>query len=146
MTNRIKTVNSTNVIFLIISIIICVLQYAVFRVDRFVAAGVYDSHGNPDTFYTRDLMSLGSDDNGIMFTMMLFRIIFIFITLLNLKKRCLKFFIIPFLFDILCLCLISDTTSIGRTIVDNGVFLAWFLIWIISFAGCIFVMYRQCTR
>jgi hypothetical protein len=108
-----------------------------------VAADVFDMQGNPDVVYSTDLMSAGSDDDGVVWPMMFFRVLFILITLLNLKKRRLIFFILPFIFDIICLCLISDTSSVGRAIAHNGMFLAWFLTWIVSFIGCIVVSLKE---
>ena len=143
MINLFKSANLFNVVFTIVSITMCFLLFLFLKSNGFVAADVFDMQGTPDIVYSRDLMSAGSDDDGVIWPMMFFRVIFILVTLLNLKKRRLIFFILPFIFDIICLCLISDTSSVGRTIAHNGMFLAWFLTWIASFIGCIVVSLKE---
>ena len=143
MIDGFKSANLSNVFFTIVSITMCFMLFLFLKSNGFVAADVFDMQGNPDIVYSRDLMSAGSDDDGVVWPMMFFRVIFILVTLLNLKKRRLIFFILPFIFDIICLCLISDTSSVGRTIAHNGVFLVWFLTWIASFIGCIVVSLKE---
>ena len=143
MINLFKSANLSNVVFTIVSITMCFLLFLFLKSNGFVAADVFDMQGNPDIVYSRDLMSAGSDDDGVVWPMMFFRVLFILITLLNLKKRRLIFFILPFVFDIICLCLISDTSSVGRTIAHNGVFLVWFLTWIVSFMACVIVLLKS---
>ena len=143
MINLFKSANLFNVVFTIVSITMCFLLFLFLKLKGFVTADVFDMQGNPDIVYSRDLMSAGSDDDGVIWPMMFFRVLFILITLLNLKKRKLIFFILPFVFDIICLCLISDTSSVGRTIAHNGMFLAWFLTWIASFTACIIVLLKS---
>lgn len=53
---------------------------------------VFDMQGSPDIVYSRDLMSAGSDDDGVVWPMMFFRVLFILITLLNLKKEKINLF------------------------------------------------------
>ena len=142
MTNLFKSANLLNIIFSIVSITMCFFLFLFLKSNGFVAADVFDMQGCPDIVYSRDLMNAG-DDDGVIWPMMFFRVFFILITLLNLKKRRLIFFILPFIFDIICLCLISDTSSVGRTIAHNGMFLAWFLTWIASFIGCIVVSLKE---
>lgn len=142
MINLFKSASLSNVVFTIVSITMCFLLFLFLKSRGFVAADVFDMQGNPDIVYSRDLMSAGADD-GVIWSMMFFRVLFILVTLLNLKKRRLIFFILPFVFDIICLCLISDTSSVGRTIAHNGMFLAWFLTWIASFIGCIVVSLKE---
>ena len=142
MIDGFKSANLSNVFFTIVSITMCFMLFLFLKSNGFVAADVFDMQGNPDIVYSRDLMSAGSDD-GVIWPMMFFRVFFILITLLNLKKRRLIFFILPFVFDIICLCLISDTSSVGRTIAHNGVFLVWFLTWIASFTACVIVFLKN---
>ncbi len=142
MTSLFKSANLSNVIFSIVSIAMCVMLFLFLKSNGFVAADVFDMQGSPDIVYSRDLMNAG-DDDGVIWPMMFFRVFFILVTLLNLKKRRLIFFILPFIFDIICLCLISGTSSVGRTIAHNGMFLAWFLTWIVSFIGCIVVSLKE---
>ena len=132
MINLFKSANLSNVVFTIVSITMCFLLFLFLKSNGFVAADVFDM-----------LMSAGSDDDGVVWPMMFFRVLFILITLLNLKKRRLIFFILPFAFDIICLCLISDTSSVGRTIAHNRMFLAWFLTWIASFTACVIVLLKS---
>ena len=143
MIDGFKSANLSNVFFTIVSITMCFMLFLFLKSNGFVAADVFDMQGNPDIVYSRDLMSAGSDDDGVVWPMMFFRVLFILITLLNLKKRRLIFFILPFLVDITCLCLISDTSSVGRTIAHNGMFLAWFLTWIASFTACVIVLLKS---
>lgn len=135
-----KIIFTINVFFIVISIMICVLLCAFSTSCGFVA-NAFDLHDNSIIVYSKELMSSGSDDNAIIWAMIFFRILFIFISLFNLKKPCLKFFIIPFFLDILFLGLISDSSSISRTISNNTEFLFWFLVWIVSFIGCIFIKF-----
>jgi hypothetical protein len=137
MINRIKTAHFVNIIFMAISTIICFLLYFFSKSSGFIA-NVYDLYGNSDIVYSKELMSSGSDDNAVIWIMISHRFFFILISLLNFKKRRPIFFLLPFLFDILCLCVISDTSNVSRTISNNGIFFVWFLIWIISFIGCVF--------
>lgn len=141
MINRSKIIYFTNIFFLIISMLLCVLLYAFSNSNGFVA-NAYNLYDNSDIVYSKSFMSSGSDDNAIIWTMMIFRIIFIAITLFHLKKQCFVFFIIPFFLDILFLCLISDTSNISKTIAVNPAFLFWLLSWIISFIICIFVFFK----
>ena len=143
MIDGFKLANLSKVFFTIVSITMCFMLFLFLNSNGFVAADVFDMQGNPDIVYSRDLMSAGSDDDGVIWPMMFFRVIFILVTLLNLKKRRLIFFILPFIFDIICLCLISDTSSVGRTIAHNGMFLAWFLTWIASFTACVIVLLKN---
>ena len=143
MIDEFKSANLSNVFFTIVSITMCFMLFLFLKSNGFVAADVFDMQGSPDIVYSRDLMSAGSDDDGVVWPMMFFRVLFILITLLNLKKRRLIFFILPFIFDIICLCLISDTSSVGRTIAHNGMFLAWFLTWIAGFTACIIVLLKN---
>ena len=143
MTSLFKSANLFNVVFTIVSITMCFLLFLFLKSNGFVAADVFDMQGSSDIVFSRDLMSAGSDDDGVVWPMMYFRVLFILITLLNLKKRKLIFFILPFVFDIICLCLISDTSSVGRTIAHNGMFLAWFLTWIVSFVACVIVLLKN---
>ena len=142
MINLFKSANLFNVVFTIVSITMCFLLFLFLKSNGFVAADVFDMQGSPDIVYSRDLMNAG-DDDGVVWPMMFFRVLFILITLLNLKKRRLIFFILPFVFDIICLCLISDTSSVGRTIAHNGMFLVWFLTWIASFVACVIVLLKS---
>ena len=129
MTSLFKSANLFNVVFTIVSITMCFLLFLFLKSNGFVAADVFDMQGSSDIVFSRDLM--------------FFFFFFILITLLNLKKRRLIFFILPFVFDIICLCLISDTSSVGRTIAHNGMFLAWFLTWIASFVACVIVLLKS---
>lgn len=142
MIDGFKSANLSNVFFTIVSITMCFMLFLFLKSNGFVAADVFDMQGNPDVVYSRGLMNAG-DDDGVIWPMMFFRVFFILITLLNLKKRRLIFFILPFVFDIICLCLISDTSSVGRTIAHNGVFLVWFLTWIASFTACVIVFLKN---
>lgn len=142
MIDGFKSANLSNVFFTIVSITMCFMLFLFLKSNGFVAADVFDMQGNPDIVYSRNLMNAG-DDDGVIWPMMFFRVLFILIALLNLKKRRLIFFILPFIFDIICLCLISDTSSVGRTIAHNGMFLVWFLTWITSFIGCIVVSLKE---
>ncbi len=141
MVKQNKRIFTINGFFATISVILCVLLYVFSKSCGFVA-NVFDMHDNSIIVYSKDLMSSGSDDNAIIGAMIFFRILFIFISLFNLKKPCLKFFIIPFFLDILFLCLVSDTSNISRTISNNSEFRFWLLTWIISFCGCIFVLIK----
>lgn len=142
MINLFKSANLSNVVFTIVSITMCFLLFLFLKSNGFVAADVFDMQGSSDIVFSRDLMNAG-DDDGVIWPMMFFRVLFILITLLNLKKRRLIFFILPFIFDIICLCLISDTSSVGRTIAHNRMFLAWFLTWIVSFVACVIVLLKS---
>ena len=114
MTSLFKSANLFNVVFTIVSITMCFLLFLFLKSNGFVAADVFDMQGSSDIVFSRDLMNAG-DDDGVVWPMMFFRVLFILITLLNLKKRRLIFFILPFVL----LFSLTATTSPGLTRYDG---------------------------
>jgi peptidoglycan/LPS O-acetylase OafA/YrhL len=121
-----------NSFLIFFSIVLCVLLILFDRTDGFVAH-IYDSYNSFEVSYSKDYMSSGSNDDGVIWFMMLYRCFFIVFGLINFKGyKNFYLFVVLFALDLFCLVLVSDTSNVSKTISINPYLRFWFLVWVIS--------------
>jgi len=115
-----------------LSLIQVFLLVVFFSGDGFVGE-VFPDITQESVSYSREFMSSGGNDDGVLVLFILVRVFLIILSVFLFAYKGLLFFYLGnWVFEFLGMLFVSGSSDIGRTIAHDYIFLLWFVFWIVS--------------